>query len=168
MKIIVEIVTFYLFFFFILFFFVLKIISITVQTLLFYIFFLQTTSIVNTSLLYINSSSDPHPVNVGNLTTLPIVMYVPPNTMSSVLFDIELPQLTVTIGTIENIRVSSSGSNIGCVYENESLALNFDRKFNSSINTCQIHHGQLDLGTVTNTGMIKQLVVSQFGIRLVG
>lgn len=112
-----------------------------------------TTSIVNTSLLYINSSSDPHPVNVGNLTTLPIIMYVPPNTMSSVLFDIELPQLTVTIGTIENIRVSSSGSNIGCVYENESLALKFDRKFNSSINTCQVHHGQLDLGTVTNTGL---------------
>lgn len=110
---------------------------------------------MNTSLLYINSSSDPHPVNVGNLTTLPIVMYVPPNTMSSVLFDIELPQLTVTIGTIENIRVSSSGSNIGCVYENESLALKFDRKFNSSINTCQVHHGQLDLGTVTNTGMMN-------------
>lgn len=136
--------------------------------LFYFIFVLQTTSIVNTSLLYINSSSDPHPVNVGNLTTLPIAMYVPPNTMSSVLFDIELPQLTVTIGTIENIRVSSSGSNIGCVYENESLALNFDRKFNSSINTCQIHHGQLDLGTVTNTGIIKQLVVSNFGIRLVG
>lgn len=167
MKIIVEIVTFSLFFFFLFFFFCFENKYYSANSFILY-FFLQTTSIVNTSLLYINSSSDPHPVNVGNLTTLPIVMYVPPNTMSSVLFDIELPQLTVTIGTIENIRVSSSGSNIGCVYENESLALNFDRKFNSSINTCQIHHGQLDLGTVTNTGMIKQLVVSQFGIRLVG
>ncbi|XP_061187043.1 uncharacterized protein LOC133195201 [Saccostrea echinata] len=117
-----------------------------------------TTNIVNTSLLYINSSSDPLPLNVGVVTTLPISLYVPPDTMSKVLFDIELPvHSTVTLGSIEDIRISSSGSNIQCVYEDDALSLKYERKYNSTTNTCQQNHGELDMGTVTNSGISQRV-----------
>jgi hypothetical protein len=108
---------------------------------------------VNTSLLYINSSSDPVPVNVGVVATVPVVLYIPPDTMSSVLFDIELPVYTYPIGSIEDIRISSSGSNVDCVYEDDVLSLKYERKYNSTTNTCQLNSGQLDMGIVTNSGI---------------
>lgn len=110
-------------------------------------------------LLYINFSSDFYFVNVGNLIIFFIVMYVFLNIMFLVLFDIELFQLIVIIGIIENIWVFFSGSNIGCVYENEFLVLKFDRKFNLFINICQVYYGQLDFGIVINIGMMKWLLI---------
>lgn len=114
---------------------------------------------MNTSLLYINSSSDPVPLNVGIVTTLPVVLYVPPDTMSNVLFDIELPVYTFPIGSIEDIRISSSGNNVGCVYEDDVLSLKYERKYNSTTNTCLLNSGQLDMGIVTNTGICIHFLI---------
>mgnify|MGYP003691415131 CR=1 FL=1 len=74
--------------------------------------------------------------------------------MSTAMFDIELPVFTSPIGTIEEIRIAATGTNLGCVYENDLLGLKYNRKFNSSLNTCQKNHGELDFGTITNSGRI--------------
>ena len=97
-------------------------------------------------------------MKIGEVKVFPIVMNVPPNTLSKVLFDVDLPVNDSIVAIVKDIRVTGSGANIGCLYENSSIGITFTPDYNSSLDTCEHDKVNLDLGVVTNSGKLDFVV----------
>lgn len=100
-------------------------------------------------------------MKVGEITTVPVVLNVPAMSTSKVMFDIDIPMNTTATAIVKDIRLNSTGRNIGCLYENLAIPIKFTPTFNSSSGTCEMNKATIDLGIVTNAGNTFFLVLKR-------
>ncbi|KAK3109020.1 hypothetical protein FSP39_021316 [Pinctada imbricata] len=107
----------------------------------------------NGTIISLNASSSTIPMKIGEVMVFPIVLNVPTMSMSKVLFDVDLPVNDSTIAIVKDIRIVSSGANVGCFYQNDIIGIVFTPAYNSSLGTCENNKATLDLGIITNSGI---------------
>ncbi|XP_069141312.1 uncharacterized protein [Argopecten irradians] len=109
----------------------------------------------NQTSLYVNlTNSDTIDMEIGVNTILPIVLNVNPKSVSKeVKFDVDTFTNDSVVALVKDIRLVGTGPNIACLYKDEALGQTFAPILNSSLGTCQVDQGFMDLGTVSNPGL---------------
>ncbi|XP_033745565.1 LOW QUALITY PROTEIN: uncharacterized protein LOC117331078 [Pecten maximus] len=114
----------------------------------------NNTIATNQTTLYVNlTNSDIIDMEIGVNTTLPLVLNVHPGSVSKVKFDVDTFTNDSVVALVKDIRLMGTGTNIACLYVDEALGQTFTPVLNSSLGTCQVDQGYLDLGTVSNLGL---------------
>ncbi|KAJ8301559.1 hypothetical protein KUTeg_020546 [Tegillarca granosa] len=117
----------------------------------------------NATLLKVNLTEGSIPMKVGEIITIPVILNIPAMSTSKVLFDIDIPMNNTATAIVKDIRLNSTGRNIGCLYENLAIPIKFTASFNSSTGTCEMNKATFDLGIVTNAGLMYRKDVYQDG-----
>ncbi|XP_060076265.1 uncharacterized protein LOC132555903 [Ylistrum balloti] len=107
----------------------------------------------NETTLYVNLTNNVIDMSVGVLTTLPVVFNIKPRSVSHVKFDIDTFTNNSVVALVKDIRLVGTGTNVACLYVDEALGQTFTPVLNSSLQTCQVDQGFLDLGVVSNPGL---------------
>ncbi|GFO42875.1 hypothetical protein PoB_006938000 [Plakobranchus ocellatus] len=117
-----------------------------------YVDFEQVDMIVqnNTGIVF-NSSESSIVMPVASYKLLPLVFLVPPYTSSKVYLDVDMPVNTSAILTIESFKIIRYGRNLHRFMDFiDSYSVNATSRYN----TTQITNYALELGVITNTGVM--------------
>ena len=111
--------------------------------------------ISNITLVAIDQTS-PISMTIAEKKPIQITVTVPPYSVSKFLFDVELPYDSVSACmTIESLTVTSTiGANIPCFAPDIAKGIVYTPTYVYHNNRTQIVYAYLDLGIITNTGIV--------------
>lgn len=132
------------------------------------LFYFQPILLNNDTLLTVNTTTTPVPMTVGETVTFPLVLQLPAMSSSKVIVDASLPINGTSIANIKNMRLVSTGKNIKCLYENTTKSIAFTPIYNSTLDNCENNKGYIDLGIVTNAGIIYSFTLTYYRIWYIG
>ncbi|XP_055958297.1 uncharacterized protein LOC126827499 [Patella vulgata] len=112
---------------------------------------MDNLTLSNTSVISLNSTfPSPIPMTIAEVQILPILVSIPPFTVSKVQFDVDLPVTPTSASiTFKSLKIVGSGPNT-CKYGYEE---DFKITTVSSQNTTQINKVYVDMGIVSNIGV---------------
>ncbi|KAK6175217.1 hypothetical protein SNE40_013725 [Patella caerulea] len=112
---------------------------------------MDNLTLTNASVISLNSTvASPIVMNIAEVKTIPILISIPPFTVSKVQFDVDLPVTPTSASiTYKSLKIVSSGPNL-CKYGYEE---DFKITTVSSQNTTQINKVYVDMNIVSNIGV---------------